>query len=382
MHNQIYFLRNNEGIWVDDQEDINNLIFHHFQQLYTAQQSPAINEAQHSEDIDLVLRELDLPQLTSADKQTLLTPFLPSEVHTAIMDIANDKSPGVDGFSSAYFKIHWDILGPSICQAVNRFSQTGHLLKEWNRTLLILIPKMNLPEEVNHLRPISLCNTMYKCISKCMVNRMKHLLPKLIADYQNAFIPRRHMDDNILISHELTHTINKQRSGNRHLATLKLDMSKAYDRVSWLFILKILTAYGFPPHWITLVQQCISTVVVPHINQWCYHHSLYAHLWTSTRRPPIPIYFPLLYGCLIVHDNPGYRYKALPRDFSKIPWSQDLTFIFCRWFLVLLQVDHRSLECHHHHHLPFLSYLGPDAKPVEILHQIQSQYWSTYTTSL
>lgn len=30
-HNQIYFLRNNEVIWVDDQEDINNLIFHHFQ---------------------------------------------------------------------------------------------------------------------------------------------------------------------------------------------------------------------------------------------------------------------------------------------------------------------------------------------------------------
>ena len=93
-----------------------------------------------------------------------------------------------------------------------------------------------------------------------MVNRMKHMLPRLIDDYQKALIPGRHMDDNILINHELTHTINKQRSGTRHLAALKLDMSKAYDRVSWIFILKILTAYGFPPHWVTLVQQCISTV--------------------------------------------------------------------------------------------------------------------------
>lgn len=61
------------------------------------------------------------------------------------------------------------------------------------------------------------------------------------------------MDDNILISHELTHLINKQRSGSRHLATLKLDTNKAYDRVSWLFILKILTAYGFPPHWVQII---------------------------------------------------------------------------------------------------------------------------------
>lgn len=65
-----------------------------------------------------------------------------------------------------------------------------------------------------------------------MVHRMKHLLPNLIADYQNAFVPGRHMDDNILISHELTHIIDKQRTGHRYLAALKLDMNKAYDKVS------------------------------------------------------------------------------------------------------------------------------------------------------
>ena len=89
---------------------------------------------------------------------------------------------------------------------------------------------------------------------------MKHLLPSLIAGYQNAFVPGRHMDDNILISHELTHIINKQRSGLRHLAALKFDMNKAYDRVSWLLILKRLQAYSFPAYWIRLVEQCISTV--------------------------------------------------------------------------------------------------------------------------
>lgn len=93
-----------------------------------------------------------------------------------------------------------------------------------------------------------------------MVNRMKGLLPTLIDDYQNAFIPGRHMNDNILISHEITHIINKQRTGVRHLAALKLDMNKAYDRVSWVFILKVLRAYGFPSSWIQLIHQCITTV--------------------------------------------------------------------------------------------------------------------------
>lgn len=58
------------------------------------------------------------------------------------------------------------------------------------------------------------------------------LIYSLIVDTQNAFVPGHHMDDNILISHELTHILNKQRSGLRHRAALKLDMNKAYDKVS------------------------------------------------------------------------------------------------------------------------------------------------------
>lgn len=69
-------------------------------------------------------------------------------------------------------------------------------------------------------------------MAKCMVNRMMSLLPLLIDDYQNAFVPGRHMEDNILVAYEITHIINKQRRGVNHLVELKLDMNKAYDRIS------------------------------------------------------------------------------------------------------------------------------------------------------
>ena len=203
---------------------------------------------------------MHLPSLTPLATAALLQSFTGLEIQEALFDLASNKSPGLDGFPSDFFKIHWPTVGHQVVQAVSTFLTTGHLLKEWNQSLLVLIPKVAVPEEVTHLRPISLCNVVYKCAAKCLVNRMKPTLPHLIDDYQNAFVPGRQMGDNILISHELLHIINKQRIGPRHLARLKLDMNKAYDRVNWVFILKVLKAYGFPDHWVQLIHQCISTI--------------------------------------------------------------------------------------------------------------------------
>ena len=68
------------------------------------------------------------------------------------------------------------------------------------------------------------------------------------------------MTDNTFLSHELLHTINKQHFGTRYLGALKIDMNKAYDRVNWLFLIKVLKGYGFPHSWLHLIHQCISTV--------------------------------------------------------------------------------------------------------------------------
>ena len=256
--NRFHVLKNSQGEWLDSAAEIEATILNHFKNLYTHAELPEMNNrGQLSENIDQVLRELHLSESAFASLQAS---FTAQDIKEAMEDIHGTKSPGSDGFSSAFFHRHWDTIGDSVVTAVNHFLTTGFLLKEWNSTILVLIPKQNPPEEVNHLRPISLCNTIYKCAAKCMVKRMKPLLPDLISGFQNAFIPGRHMEDNILISHELLHIINKQRGQQRHLAALKLDMNKAYDRVNWMFILKILTAYGFPPHWVRLVEQCISTV--------------------------------------------------------------------------------------------------------------------------
>lgn len=252
--NSIHMLHRSDGEWINSPSDIEAHITHHFSSLFTSTGAMASSLPDNGEAVNLVLRELSLPHLTINDIENLMLPLAREEVHQALFSLPNDKSAGPDGFNVEFFKLHWEKVGDDVFSIVHYFFATGHLLKEWKRTLLVLIPKITLPTEVNHLRPISLCNVLYKCIAKCMVNRLKRLIPSLIADNQTAFVLGRYMDDNILVAHELTHFINKQRSGNNHLAALKLDMNKAYDRVSWAFLLKILQAYGFPVHWIKMIQ--------------------------------------------------------------------------------------------------------------------------------
>ncbi|XP_057247522.1 uncharacterized protein LOC130589908 [Beta vulgaris subsp. vulgaris] len=216
----IYLLKNSEGQWIEDGPTILANILNHFKSAYGLNQGTTTSIQDHYKAIDLALRELNLPHLSRMQQQQLLLPFSEGEVREAMFGIGDAKSPGLDGSTAEFFKTHW--------------------------TFIVLLPKCTNPEDVTQFRPISLCNTIYKCVSKCLVNRLRPLLPDLITEYQSAFIPGRHMDDNILISHELSHVLNKHHRGNVHLAALKIDMNKAYDRVNWRFLLKVLHTYGLP----------------------------------------------------------------------------------------------------------------------------------------
>lgn len=103
-----------------------------------------------------------------------------------------------------------------------------------------MIPKVQNLEKVTELRPISLCNVVYKLISKVLTNRLKLILPDIITPTRSAFVPRRLISDNILIAYELTHYMINKRKGNTGYAAIKLDMSKAYDRVEWGFLSDIM----------------------------------------------------------------------------------------------------------------------------------------------
>ena len=102
-----------------------------------------------------------------------------------------------------------------------------------NETFICLIPKVKSPQKIIKFRPISLCNVSYKIISKVLANQLKKILAAVINESQSAFVPRRQITDNVLVAFETMHCINGKRKGNEGLMALKLDMSKAYNRVEW-----------------------------------------------------------------------------------------------------------------------------------------------------
>ncbi|XP_074290907.1 uncharacterized protein LOC141617632 [Silene latifolia] len=195
--------------------------------------------------------------ITACHSQGLLAPVNPAEIKDSLFSIPANKSPGPDGFSSQFYKDSLDIVGPDIVKAVQDFFRTGKLLKQVNTTKLTLIPKCANPGSVLEFRPIACCNTLYKCISKVLCNRLSVILPDIVSCNQGGFVMGRHIVENVLICQDLVRLYNRKAASPRCL--IKIDLRKAYDTVEWVFLRQMLTALKFLLKFIDLIMTCVST---------------------------------------------------------------------------------------------------------------------------
>ena len=139
------------------------------------------------------------------------------------------KAPGPDGMNALFYQKFWHIVGNDVTTAVLDYLNNGNMLPDINYTHIVLIPKIKSPEKMTDFRPISLCNVIYKIISKVIANRLKLILPQLISPTQSAFIPSRLITDNVLVAYETLHSMHCRKKGRKGSLALKLDISKTYD---------------------------------------------------------------------------------------------------------------------------------------------------------
>jgi hypothetical protein len=147
-----------------------------------------------------------MPQIDQSINEDLCSPYSNEETKVALFQMGPTKAPGPDDLPAMLYQ------NTGICWKMIFAMRSCPCFKE-----------------------ISLCNVLYKIASKVVANRLKKVMPYIIAEEQSAFVWGRLITHNVLIAYECMHAIRRQQAKNPFFA-LKIDMMKAYDRVEWSYL--------------------------------------------------------------------------------------------------------------------------------------------------
>lgn len=244
--NRVGRLKNAAGEWVHTAEGLKTLIRDYYTSIFTATQCADMPE------------DLLMPSLSHSDRRWINRPVMPYEVEQALFQMGPYKAPGPDGYPPVFYQKNWSVVGPAVTEFVLQAFQKGHFPAEMNQTLVVLIPKTSSPQDATQFRPIALTNVVVKLITKIIANRLRRVIDKLISPTQCAFIPGRHSTDNVIIAQELIHTMWTKR-GRKGFMAAKIDLKKAYDRVHWPFLQRLLAHVGFSQPMVQLIMFSITS---------------------------------------------------------------------------------------------------------------------------
>ncbi|XP_021753742.1 uncharacterized protein LOC110719145 [Chenopodium quinoa] len=195
----------------------------------------------------------------SAIDNGLLANYIPSmiEVKNCLFSMEPMKCRP-DGVQPRFFQAHWDSLSHILYKLCADSFSNASFNPEINKSYISLIPKVDNPVNLTQFRPIGLCNTAYKLITKLISFKLRSFLNNLVSPLQSSFIHGRGIEDNVIIIKEMSHIFHKARIG-KNIMALKLDLTKAYDSLEWNFIEETLIGFNFPMNFVKLIMFCITS---------------------------------------------------------------------------------------------------------------------------
>ncbi|KAA3480943.1 reverse transcriptase [Gossypium australe] len=220
--NFIHKLQDEEGRETEIRQEMEGIVRSYFQNLFTLETRGNYNH---------LLSGIDRGT-SEEDNQRLTMLYTKKEIREAVFEMGPTKAPGEDLFPALFYQNCRHIIGDDVTNFFLQILNRGMEVKQINSTHI-------------HFQPISLCNVIYKILAKAIVNRLREVIEKCIDMAQSAFVPDRLISDNVLLAYEILHTLKQKRLGKKGFITVKLDMSKVYDRVEWNFIKEIMVQIGF-----------------------------------------------------------------------------------------------------------------------------------------
>ena len=205
----------------------------------------------------LKLDLLDINSLPPDLASGLEGPFTENEVKQVIMDMPSDKAPGPDGFSGLFYKVCWDIISKDFMEIMfelhrSNFASFGRL----NSSIITLLPKKECSLEVADFRPFNLIHGVAKIFAKVLAVCLAPLLLALVSKVQNALIGGRSMHENFKFVCNTAKVLHKRKTT---VVLMKIDISKAFDTLSWEFIIQILIRRGFRLRWCSWICGLLRT---------------------------------------------------------------------------------------------------------------------------
>ena len=161
-----------DGRVIEEEQRIGHELVSYFSELFTSA-APSNSE--------FILQGIDR-KVTPEMNMELTKEYTACEVEVALKQMKPILAPGPDGMPPIFFKHYWNTVGQDVISATFSVLNSGTIPPKINHTFISLIPKTKSPKSAKDIRPISLCNVIYKLISKTVANRLKKYLPKLVSD--------------------------------------------------------------------------------------------------------------------------------------------------------------------------------------------------------
>lgn len=211
-------ITDNEGWWLYDKHVIKKHSVEFFTGLFKAAGGDFISYTCSG-----MFPTIDSSVLCEIDR-----PVDDGEIRSTVFSMQPLKAPGVDGLHALFYQSQWQFVGTSVCKFIKDTFEGQPLPNEINETLIVLIPKTSHPTSMKFFRPISVRPFIYKTVTKILANRLKIILPDNIGPQQTSFVPGRNIMENVVLAHEIIHSMRRKR-GKVGFMAIKVDLAKAYD---------------------------------------------------------------------------------------------------------------------------------------------------------